>query len=210
MAHVTAGVAKNARQRAERCLTSRTFEDMTGMMAVLIGEMTFHTQVVVLASDASDEILFWQNCKSQLEKSSGISVMALTLDAGVAGPCGLLGLKLDGLALFGESTWHFLFSFRLWHRTYLLGCAINNDALPDESLHHPVVRTWAVNTTLNTLLAQIIVAIIADAAVEVNVLHGFTAVIAEDHPGSRGESLLGSIFFGPEGQVGWTSQIFAG
>jgi len=96
MAHVPAGVAKNARQWTKRRLTSRTFEDVTRMMAVPISEMAVHAQVVVLAGGASDKALLWENS-----------------DARVAGPCRLLGFKLDGLALLGESTGHFLFSFRL-------------------------------------------------------------------------------------------------
>jgi hypothetical protein len=61
-----------------------------------------------------------------------------------------------------------------------LCCAIDDLAILYETLDHPVVVTTAENTSTDTGLAEVEVAIIAGAAVIVHIGNGLSAVIAVD------------------------------
>jgi hypothetical protein len=58
-------------------------------------------------------------------------------------------------------------------------------AVLDKALYHPVVGTGAVDARVNTGVAEIVVSLIADAAVVVLVFHGQVAVVAVDDPRCR-------------------------
>jgi hypothetical protein len=85
-----------------------------------------------------------------------------------------------------------LFSLDLGWDT--LGGAVDDGAVLDGALHHPVASTWAVDTIVDTARAKIVIATVTDAAVEMIVFHGMVAVVAIHHPGSAYARL------GPEGK----------
>jgi hypothetical protein len=121
-------------------------------------------------------------------RGSGI----LTVDAAVAGAGRLL--TVYRLLLVRESTGDFLWllglglglRLDLWLGLDLgrdtLGGAVDNTAVLDKALDHPVARARAVNTWIDARRAQVVVATIADTAMEVLVVHGVVAVVAVHDP----------------------------
>ena len=126
--------------------------------------------------------------------------MRFTLDTAVAGACGLLGFLLlwnlgHGLLLLSESAGHLLFGLGLGANT--LGGAVDDTAVLDEALYHPVGRAGAVDAGVDARLAQVVVAVVTNAAVVVLIFHGHVAVVAIHDPGG-----LGGLYLGAESQVG--------
>jgi hypothetical protein len=121
-------------------------------------------------------------------RGSGI----LTVDAAVAGAGRLL--TVYRLLLVRESTGDFLWllglglglRLDLWLGLDLgrdtLGGAVDNTAVLDKALDHPVARARAVNTWIDARRAQVVVATVADTAMEVLVVHGVVAVVAVHDP----------------------------
>lgn len=68
----------------------------------------------------------------------------------------------------------------LW--CHKLGGAIDNKAVLDETLDHPVVMSWAMNTVVNTARTKVVITMIAYTAMIVIILHRCIAVVAEDNP----------------------------
>lgn len=86
-----------------------------------------------------------------------------------------LGLKLH-LQILG-----------LWLGPNSFGGAVGDLSVRDEALNEPVAFTRAVLTRSHTALAEVVVAIVADAAVKVLVDDGAIAHIAVDRPRRRGD-----------------------
>jgi hypothetical protein len=113
-----------------------------------------------------------------------------TFDAAVAGAISLLGRDIDnyGLLLIHESAGHSLLGLRLrWWLQLMFGTdalsgTIDNATVLHESLHHPVTRARTVNARIHACRAEIIVSVVADAAVEMLVLHSLAAVVTKDDP----------------------------
>ena len=181
MADVSASIAKNVGQASEGRLLRRALEDMTGMVAMLVADMAVQAEVIVIAGSASDEFLLRKYYQSQYQPMHALG-QPLTLDTGVAGPRRLFGLKDYRLALFGEGAGHFLLGVHLWLRTNLFCRAVDDDSVPDKALHHPVVYTRAMDTGSHACSAQVVIATVTGTAVEMLILHGLAAVIAEDDP----------------------------
>ena len=141
---------------------------MAGMVTMLVVDVTLQAEVIVVASDAGNKLVLWQN-----------------LDAAVAGASGLLGVD-DGLLFVGECTWYFLLlgflslDLGLWCDA--LGSAVYNVAVLDKTLDHPVAGSRAMDAIINTLRAQVIVTPIAHAAVEMLIFHRLVAVVAVHDP----------------------------
>jgi hypothetical protein len=134
-------------------------------------------------SERTRESANWKNWRG-----SGI----LTVDAAVAGAGRLL--TVYRLLLVRESTGDFLWllglglglRLDLWLGLDLgrdtLGGAVDNTAVLDKALDHPVARARAVNTWIDARRAQVVVATVADTAMEVLVVHGVVAVVAVHDP----------------------------
>jgi hypothetical protein len=148
---------------------------MAWVVTVLVADMAVEAQVVVLARGACDKELLGEN-----------------VDAAVAGASRLL--TVYRLLLVRESTGDFLWllglglgpRLDLWLGLDLgrdtLGGAVDNTAVLDKALDHPVARARAVNTWVDARRAQVVVATIADTAMEVLVVHGVVAVVAVHDP----------------------------
>jgi hypothetical protein len=144
-------------------------------------------------SERTRESANWKN-----RRGSGI----LTVDAAVAGAGRLL--TVYRLLLVCESTGDFLWllglglglRLDLWLCLDLgrdtLGGAVDNTAVLDKALDHPVARARAVNTWINARRTQVIVATITDAAMEVLVVHGVVTVVTVHDPSTGVLDGLGS------------------
>jgi hypothetical protein len=88
------------------------------------------------------------------------------------------------LLLVSISSRNFLSLFSLNLGWDALGGAVHDGAVLDGALHHPVTGTWAVDTTIDTRRAEIVITAVTDAAVEMVVFHGMVTVVAIHHPGS--------------------------
>ena len=182
VADVAARSAEELSQRSNGAGLGR-LESVTRVVAMLRAHVARHAEVVILAIDTGDEVALGED-----------------LDARVAGASRLLrlhGLRLLlGHELLGrESTGHFLLlglDLDLRHGLRLrllrglgsnpLGGAVGDLAILDETLNQPVTLTRAVVARGNAVLAEVIVALVANAAVVVLVGHGLVTDIAVDGP----------------------------
>lgn len=106
----------------------------------------------------------------------------LTLDAAVAGARCLL-LICDGLLLVGESSRNVLGLCGLDLGWDALRGAVDNVAVLNKTLDHPMAVSRAVNAGVHTSRAEIVVSVVTDAAVEVLVIHWVVAIVAVYDPG---------------------------
>jgi hypothetical protein len=146
------------------------------MVAVLVAHVAVHAQIVVLTRETGHKLLLRE-----------------ALDTAITSACRLI-VRRNRLLLVGVSSRKFpgLFSLNLgWDA---LGGAVQDGAVLDGALHHPVAGTRAVDTRIDASGAEIVIAAVTNAAVEMVVLHGMVAVVAIYHPGSAGARL------GPEGE----------
>lgn len=86
-------------------------------------------------------------------------------------------------------------------RSDTLGGAVDYIAVLNKSLDHPMASAGAMDPSIDAGWAKIIVSVIADAAVEVLIFHGLTAVVAKDHPAALW------VLLRAEGQVGILGNI---
>jgi hypothetical protein len=170
--NVSPRVAKEVSQSGKRSIRCSRCESVAGMMAVLVPNVAFNAQIVVLTSEASDELLLWQ-----------------ALDAAVAG-AGWFVITNDWLLLVCVGSRNFLSLLGLGLGGHALSGAVDDTTVLHESLDHPVARTWAVDARVNASRAQVVVASVADAAVEVLVFHGMVAVVAVHDPRGAGSVRL--------------------
>ena len=139
-------------------------------------DMSSEAEVVVFARNAGGKLLLGED-----------------LDAAVAG-AGWLLLICDGLLLIGKGTWDLLL-LGLLDLGLDLGCdalggAVDDAAVLDEALDHPVAASGAVDAVVYAGRAEIVITTVAYTAVEVLVLHGLVAVVAVYHPRSAGVARL--------------------
>lgn len=73
-----------------------------------------------------------------------------------------------------------LLGFDFWRDA--LGGTIDDAAVLNGALHHPVAGTRAVNARIDTSGAKIVVATVTHAAMKVLVFHGVVAVVAVHNP----------------------------
>jgi hypothetical protein len=132
---------------------------MLGVMAVLKTNMARNAQVIVLARGAGNEAILWE-----------------FLDARVAGAgrCGLLRLLNEsGLGLVVLAA-----------RSNSLGGAVDDLAVLDETLNHPVILTAAVDAAIDAFLAKVKIALVTGAAVVMLIWDRKVAVVAVDRVGA--------------------------
>lgn len=153
---------------------------MARVMAMLTSNVAQRAKVVVFAVNAGNEVGLRED-----------------LDARVAGPSGLLrllGLRLllSHELLSGKSTGHLLrlrlsLNLGLFFSlgSHPLGGAIGNLAILDETLDEPMTLARAVMARGNAVLAEIVIALVANAAVEMLVGHGLVANVAVNGPGEE-------------------------
>lgn len=62
MTSIATGSAEELRMRTDVRIGSGGLESMPGMMAMLVVDMAGHTEVVVVANNARDELALWEDC----------------------------------------------------------------------------------------------------------------------------------------------------
>jgi hypothetical protein len=166
--NVPARIAEEIGQSREDSLGCRGRESMTGVVTMLVANMASQAKVIIVARDASNKLLLGENG-----------------DTAVAGASRLL-FVCNRLFLIGKSSWNLLLLglLGLDFGCDTLGSAVNNAAVLDEALDHPVPAAGAVNTVVYAGRAKIIIATITYTAMEVLVLHRLVAVVAVNDPGS--------------------------
>jgi hypothetical protein len=165
VADVPTSIAKEVSQGGEGVLFLDSLELMARVMAVLVADVAVHAQIVIVARLAGDKFILWED-----------------FDAAIAG-AGWVFVLCNRLLLIGEGSRDFLLFLSVDLGPNALGGAVDNAAVLDKALDHPVAGSRAVNARINASRAEVVVAAIADAAVEVFVLHGMVAVVAVHDPG---------------------------
>jgi hypothetical protein len=171
VADIASGVAKEVCQSWEGSIRGSSGESMTGVVAVLVADVAVHAQVVVFAGKAGDELLLGEALDAAVACAGGLVIRddrVLLVGVGARDFAGLLGLDLGRNALGG---------------------AVHDAAVLDEALDHPVASARAVDSGIHASGAEIVVAAVADAAVEVLVFHGVVAVVAIHDPRGAGARL---------------------
>lgn len=79
-------------------------------------------------------------------------MLGKNLYAAVAGTGGLF-LEYDRLLLSGEGSGNLLFLLDLDLGWDALGCAVDDAAVLDKALDHPVACSWAMDAELDTVMA---------------------------------------------------------
>lgn len=151
-------------------------ECMSWMVAMLVSCVTLDAQVEVVTSGTSDELALGEDDYAAVARA-GRNVRFFGQS---------LGLVSEGTRHLRHHSWRWLDKIRdrhdlAWGDT--LSGAVDDLAVLDRTLDEPVTLSRAQLAIVDTLLAQVVVTIIADAAVVVLVLHGFVALIAVDSPG---------------------------
>jgi hypothetical protein len=141
---------------------------------MLVTHVTVHAQIIVFAGKARNKVFFRK-----------------ALDTTVASARWFI-IAFSRLLLIGISSRYILSVFSLDLGRDALGGAVNDITILYEALHHPVAGTWAVDASVDTSRAKIIVATVADTTVEVLVFHGMVAVIAVHYPRGANVVRLGS------------------
>jgi hypothetical protein len=178
VADISASIAKEVSKSRHRGVLGGSLEDMAGVVAVLVVDVALHAKIVVVACGAGNEL-----------------ALVEYLDTAVASARGLVGLLLlcdvdNGLLLLSKGAGHLLSGLGLGANT--LGGAVDDASVLDEALDHPVARAGAVDAGVDARLAQVVVAVVADAAMVVLVFQGHVAVVAIHNPGGLGGVHLGA------------------
>lgn len=142
-------------------------------MAMIISHEARLAQVEIGAVFAGNEGRSRKFC-CVLAFAYNLHLRQLTVDAAIASTL----LKVDGsrdldLLLLLDLAW-----------SASLGHAGDDDTIANEALDHPVIIAVAVDTTINTLLAKIEIALFADTTVVVLIGNGMTAIVAVDAEGA--------------------------
>ena len=106
------------------------------------------------------------------------------------------------LLLFGICTRHLLLGFRLALGTHHLGGAIDHLSVLDEALDEPMTFAGAMRARVNAGSTEIVIALVADAAVIVFIRHRLVALVAVYGPGGGRRRL-----FHAEGQFALAGDI---
>lgn len=143
---------------------------------MLVADVALQAKVIIIASDTCDKLPLWQDLDTAVAGASWLLVIHNRLLFLGEGAWNLLFLRLIGLG-FGLG---FSLGLGLWCNA--LGCAVNNNAVLNEALDHPVAVSRAVDAIGDTRGAKIIVASVAYTAVVVLIFHGLIAVVAVHNP----------------------------
>lgn len=167
MTDIAPRVAEEVGQSRKHCIRGGRLEGMTWVVTVLVANVTLQAEVVVVTGDAGDKLLLGED-----------------LDAAITGASGLL-FSCNRLLLFCVCSGNLLVVISLsldlgWDT---LSGAVDNASILHEALDHPVALSRTVDASIDAGGAEIIVAAIANAAVEVLVFHGMVAVVAVHDPG---------------------------
>jgi hypothetical protein len=65
MTNIPASIAENVGNGRKLGVWSRSREGVAGMMTMLVADVAIHAEIEVIASSASDKLLFGMNCWSQ-------------------------------------------------------------------------------------------------------------------------------------------------
>lgn len=98
----------------------------------------------------------------------------------------------DGLLLVGKGSGNIFRFCGLDLGWNSLGGAVDDVTVLYETLHHPVAVSGTVDARVDASRTEVVVSIVADAAVEVLVVHRVVAVVAVHNPGSTCCRWLGS------------------
>lgn len=151
-----------------------SFEMVARVVTVLVCSVATTTKVKVVADIASDKLVF--------RKAD---------DTRVASAESTLELFVQSLCVFREGTRALAMSLDVVGLNRLLlhlgsnALSSTGDdlAVGNSTLDQPVTLARTKLPTLNTLCAKVVVAAVADAAVEVDVIHAAVALVAVDGPG---------------------------
>ena len=168
-------------------------------MTMLVAGMTTKAKIKIVAPTASDKLVFGK-----------------TDDAVVASAECTLGLVIQGATVVGKGTRHVSIGADVFDPFNLdraggcntgldscLWCNALGDASADLTIHNvsldkPMVLPKTELPTVEAGLANVKIAIVAQAAVEMNVTHGCIAVVAVDGPdvvAGRGLCTDGKLMF---------------
>ena len=157
---------------------------MVRVVTMLHGEVTGDTEVIVVTHGASDELRLVEDWAERLASyPERLNVKHLTLNALIASTAQVSShWDVFSLDVRGEGTRDFFLLFRLlsldhFLRGNSLGLAVDNLAVFDGSLDEPMLLVVAEISTLDAILAEIKVAIIADTAVPVCVRNSAIAIV---------------------------------
>jgi hypothetical protein len=181
VAHIPTSIAKEVGNRWENSFRGSCFEGMARVMAMLVAYVALHAEIVVLARGAGNELFLGQNP-----------------NAAIASAVRLLGgeVNYNRLLLIHERTRHPVIGLQLGLRGDTLSGAVDDIAVLYKSLDHPVANAGTMNASIDAGRAKIVVPMVANAAVEMLIVHRLVAVVAEDDPAALW------ILLGTEGQVG--------
>jgi hypothetical protein len=164
VANVSTGVAEELSQGGKCSLGCGCLKGVAGMVAVLVCGVAVQAEVVIVAGDAGNELLLRKH-----------------LDTAVAS-AGCLVLVCNSVLLVCIGSGNVLVVLSLDLGRHTLSRAVDDGAVLNEALDHPVAGSRAVSAVLDAGRAEIVVATVANTAVEVLVLHRLVAAVAVDDP----------------------------
>jgi hypothetical protein len=151
---------------------SGRLESMGWMMTVLVALVAWKAEIVIIAVEAGYEVLIREFLDTTVASARRFEFLLF----------GLL-FMLPLISICTRHIWNTAFGWSLvLGDDDRLSGAVDNMAILDETFDKPVALTWAMDTSIDALLAQIIVTIIADVAMVVLVRHGLITVVAENGP----------------------------
>ena len=180
VANVTARGKGSLCGHAEDSTLSGRLEAVRGVVSVFVGGVARDAQVEVIASRASDKLMLRQHVNAVVASASR---HARLLGERLGLLCkGTRNLSLDVFLDTGSHLARDLVLDVLDFTSNTLGGAGDDLAVLDRALDQPVTLARAQLTTGDAVLAEVVVAAVADAAVVVRIVHGGVAVIAVDGP----------------------------
>lgn len=163
MANVPARVAEGPSKGRKDGLRSSGLENVAGVVTVLVVHMAVQAEVVVFTAETCDKLLLWQDLDTTVASASRL-------------------LHGHWLLLVVECTGHLLMIVGPHLGRNSLSRAVDNGSILDEALDHPMALAGAMYAIVYAGRAEIVVAAVAYAAMEVLILHGMVAVIAVHNP----------------------------
>lgn len=191
-------LAERLDERADVVMKDRAdrLELMNERVTVIIGDEARLAEIKIGAIFASDESRSWKLC-GMVSKSSAETSWDLTIDATVAGTLFEVNRRrnLNLSTLFLLNLLLLLLDLA-WSTS--LSDTRNDDAITDEPLDQPVILTSAGSSIIHALQAQIVITILADAAVIVLVRNSLATSVAVDAEGATEVA---------EARNGWLTEI---
>lgn len=176
VANVTARSKKSLCQKIKVGVLNSRHKRMLGVVTVLHTNVARNAKIIIVACSAGNEVLFGEFWESVRFRSPDVARLKFTLNTRVAGTCSCEVIVLSNQGDLGlrESSWG------LWLRCDGLSCAIDDLAVLDKALDHPVTLAIADNAIANTGLAKIKVSLITGAAMVMLIRNGSIAVVTVD------------------------------